>query len=316
MSIHIHPAYKVLVKKIRSGVNPSTLTVSQLREHLGKIFPPTELADVHVEEHKIIAGPNKAELVLTVLRPVGTEKDILPVTLYLHGGGWVTGDRAMYGRPIQDLAIQTNAAVAFVEYSLSPEIKFPVAQEECCDTVKWILKNHSQIRVNPDKLVIAGDSAGGNLSAAVTLMAKERGFVDKIKAQVLIYPALAEAREEYESYHVCGAGDYILSKGELAWSYDLAFGEEVRNNKLAVPIVASLDDLKDLPPALILTAEADPLRDEGEAYARKLIDAGVSTAAVRVLSAVHGFINPAGEAPHYKFAIGTIASYINDVFRQ
>ncbi|KAF7729542.1 hypothetical protein EC973_004216 [Apophysomyces ossiformis] len=316
MSIFIHPAYQAFLKQFRSGPDTKGFTAQQLREHINGLADTSNLPDIYEEEYNIVAGPNKAELVLTVIRPIGTEKDILPVTLYLHGGGWILGDRATYERTIRNWAIQTHGAVAFVEYSLSPEIKFPVAQEECYDTLLWILKNHQQIRVNPDKLVIGGDSAGGNLSAVVCLMAKDRGFVDKIKAQVLIYPAVTEDREEFESYRTCGGGDYVLSTPEVIWSYEQAFGEDAHNNKYAMPLTASLDELRGLPPALVLTAEADLLRDEGEAYAVKLTKAGVEAVAVRVLNAVHGIFSLVYEAPQYDFSMGIITSYVNKVYQQ
>ncbi|KAG0163803.1 hypothetical protein DFQ28_009462 [Apophysomyces sp. BC1034] len=318
MSIPIHPVYSAYLKAIKSGPEIISLTPQQLRGFFHDNVREVLLPEVILEELKVVAGPNKAELTLTVVRPPGTEHTSLPLIFYIHGGGWIFGNKEMFAKPIRDLAVQAHAAVAFLEYSLSPEVKFPVALEECYDTLGWIFENHERINVNPHKVAVVGDSNGGTMTAAVSLMAKESPFSNTIKAQVILYPSMAKSREQFESYHICGTGDYILSKAEIDWFLSHAFAGPLAelDNKLAMPLMASVDDLKDLPPALVLTAEADSLRDEGEAYARKLTDAGVDTVAVRVLGAIHGFVFDNFEAPQYDFAMRTIAVHLATVFKQ
>ena len=172
----------------------------------------------------------------------------------------------------------------FIEYSLAPEAKFPLIHEECYATLQWVLKNGEDNKIDTNKLVVAGDSAGGNLALAIPLMAKQRGLGNVIKAQIAYYPVTALSnRESFPSYQEFGNGDYPLSREDVERVEDQYFKGDGGDKKWAAPLLASIDELHGLPPALIMTCEADLLRDEAEAYGRKLTEAGVKTSTVRLL---------------------------------
>ncbi|KAG2228108.1 hypothetical protein INT45_009154 [Circinella minor] len=235
-------------------------------------------------------GQSTTELIIT--RPPDTENTILPVIVYLHGGGWVGGDSATHRRPRTELAIAAHAAVVFVNYSRSPEHKYPIALEECYDTVTWMGNeaNAHLIHVDPATLVVIGDSAGGNLTAGVTLLAKQRDF-NGICAQVLIYP-VTDCNFSNSSYNKYGGGEYDPSRELMEWFFDQYVPDESKRQEITVsPLKASIENLRGLPPALVLTCEADALLDEGEAYAKKLLAAGVKVIAIRLLGTAHGFLD-------------------------
>ncbi|KAI9494765.1 putative lipase protein, partial [Zychaea mexicana] len=185
--------------------------------------------------------------------------------------------------------------VIFVNYSLAPEVRHPVALEECYDTLEWIAKNGASINVDTSKLVVAGDSAGGNLTTVLSMLDKKRGL-NAIKYQVLYYP-VTDANFSTGSYNQFQEG-YYLTRKMMEWFWNQYVPEEKdRRDITAAPLHASDEDLKGLPPAFVMTAEADVLRDEGEAYARKLVAAGVQVTAVRVLGLIHGVFNVGNLSP-------------------
>ncbi|KAI9491399.1 alpha/beta hydrolase fold-domain-containing protein [Zychaea mexicana] len=237
--------------------------------------------------------PNRAgdaSIQLTINRPLGTEDVILPVIVYLHGGGWVIGNSSTHHRPRTELAVAARAAVIFVHYRLAPEYKYPTGLEDCYDAVTWVgtEANARSINVDANTLVVVGDSAGGNLTAAVTLLAKQRGFKG-IRAQVLFYP-VTDCDFDTESYH--RFANYDPGRELMQWFFDHYVPDNKEREKTTVsPLKATTKDLQGLPPALVVTCEADPLLDEGEAYARKLLAAGVDTTALRILGFGHGFLD-------------------------
>ncbi|KAI9259528.1 alpha/beta hydrolase fold-domain-containing protein [Phascolomyces articulosus] len=234
----------------------------------------------------------QSTITLTMNRPVGTENTILPVVVYIHGGGWVVGDATTHRRPRTELAIAAHAAVIFVSYTRSPEKKYPVALEECYDTVLWVANetNAQSIYVDPTKLVLVGDSAGGNLTVAVTLLAKQRQF-NGIQGQILFYP-VTDCQFDTDSYKKYGGKEYDPSRELMEWFFDQYVPDKEDREKITVcPLKATLDDLKELPPTLVLTCEVDCLLDEGEAFARKLLAAGVDVTAIRILGTIHGFLD-------------------------
>jgi acetyl esterase len=221
----------------------------------------------------------------------------LPVVMYFHGGGWVLGDADTYDYLMRELTNGTGAAVVFVEYSRSPEARYPVALEECYAATKWVAGHGNDLGLNGAQIAVAGDSAGGNLATAVCLLAAQRGGPD-IAAQVLIYPATGSDFNS-PSFQEFATG-YFLTKGTSQWFWkQYTGGQTVEHEPTACPLQATADQLKDLPRALIIAGECDVLRDEGEAYARKLMEAGVPVTCTRYLGAIHGFmgINALADTP-------------------
>ncbi|KAI8080069.1 alpha/beta hydrolase fold-domain-containing protein [Halteromyces radiatus] len=261
-----------------------------------------EVAPLETKRISINVVGQPAEIDLTILRPKGTEQQVLPVAIYLHGGGWCIGSLFEAQKFVKDVVVKAHVAVIHVEYSLSPEVKYPVAVEECYSSILWIYENAASLNVDPSKLMIFGDSAGGNMSTVATILLKERGYGHVINRQILLYPAVARFRNQYDSYHHYGNGNYTLSHDEIAFfaaNYhgensrvqleggDWTYGPEEVSN---APILATLEQLKGLPRCLVVTAECDVLRDEGEEYVRRLTEAGVDACAVRIIGATHGYL--------------------------
>ncbi|MER6910562.1 alpha/beta hydrolase [Streptomyces sp. NPDC000594] len=222
-----------------------------------------------------------------VVRPAG-EDGPLPVILYLHGAGWVFGDAHTHDRLVRELAVGARAAVVFPEYSLSPEARFPVALEENYTVARWIVREGAVRNLDASRLAVAGDSVGGNMTAALTLMAKERGDV-ALALQVLFYP-VTDASFDTPSYHRFAEG-HFLRRDAMKWFWDQYTTDPAERALVtASPLRATGEQLAGLPPAVVITAEADVLRDEGEAYANKLRAAGVPVTSVRVQGVIHDFV--------------------------
>jgi acetyl esterase/lipase len=242
--------------------------------------------EVAIEDTTIPGGPN-GDVSVRIIRPPSAI-GVLPVVLYTHGAGWVFGDTLTHDRLIRELAVGTGAAVVFPNYSLSPEAKYPTALEECYAVARWLAEHGRDKLLDGSRLAVAGDSVGGNMTAALTLLAKQRGM-PSIRAQVLFYP-VTDANFDTESYHQFATG-YFLSREGMQWFWDQYTTDPAQRNEItASPLRASLDQLAGLPPALVITGEADVLRDEGEAYAAKLRQAGVSVTSVRYGGIIHDFV--------------------------
>jgi acetyl esterase len=235
------------------------------------------------EEWVTAADGTKARIV----RPAGSTGP-LPVVLYIHGAGWVFGNAHTHDRLVRELAVGAGAAVVFPEYDLSPEARYPRALEQSYAVARWIValgKNHG---LDPDRLAIAGDSVGGNMAAAITLLAKERGDVN-FRQQVLFYP-VTDASFDTASYREFAVG-YFLQRDGMKWFWDQYTTDEAERNQItASPLRATVEQLSGLPTALVINGEADVLRDEGEAYAAKLREAGVAVTAVRFAGIIHDFV--------------------------
>ncbi|WP_328995600.1 alpha/beta hydrolase [Kribbella sp. NBC_01245] len=222
-----------------------------------------------------------------IVRPAGST-GVLPVVLYIHGAGWVFGNAHTHDRLVRELAVGAGAAVVFPEYDLSPEARYPIAVEQNYKTAQWIVTEGSTYDLDPTRLAIAGDSVGGNMAAALTLLAKERGDV-RFGHQVLFYP-VTDANFDTSSYDEFAEG-YFLTREGMKWFWDQYTTDPAERAQItASPLRASLDELAGLPPALVITGEADVLRDEGEAYAAKLRAAGVPVTAVRFQGIIHDFV--------------------------
>jgi len=210
------------------------------------------------------------------------------VLLFLHGGVWIVGNFQNHQRLLRDLVVGSGQIGVFVEYTSLPAAKYPTQPEECYAALKWIAAHADEFGADGSRIAVAGNSVGGNLTAALTLMSKDRKG-PKISYQVLLIPA-TDASVDTNSYHAYGT-DRFLARDFMKYGWDLyAPDAKTRDNPYVSPLRASSEELKGLPPALVITAENDPLRDEGEAYARKLKEAGVSVAAVRYNGTIHDFV--------------------------
>ncbi|MDX3645826.1 alpha/beta hydrolase [Streptomyces sp. MB09-02B] len=247
-----------------------------------------EIAKPDIDEEWItVSGGPTGSVRARIVRPAGAE-GVLPVILYIHGAGWVFGNAHTHDRLVRELAVGARAAVVFPEYDLSPEARYPVAVEQNYAVAKWVVEQGASKDLDGTRLAVAGDSVGGNMTAALTLMAKQRGDVPLVQ-QVLFYP-VTDASFDTGSYHQFATG-YFLRRDGMQWFWDQYTTDEAeRAHITASPLRASLDQLKDLPPTLVITGEADVLRDEGEAYANKLREAGVAVTAVRFQGVIHDFV--------------------------
>ncbi|MFE9136591.1 alpha/beta hydrolase [Streptomyces sp. NPDC007355] len=255
------------------------------------------------EEWITVHGGPTGDVRARIVRPRGVTGP-LPVILYIHGAGWVFGNAHTHDRLVRELAVGAGAAVVFPEYDLSPEARYPVAVEQNYTVAQWIAREGHHKDLDGTRIAVAGDSVGGNMSAALTLMAKQRGDV-RIAHQVLFYP-VTDASFDTDSYHRFGEG-YFLRRDAMKWFWDQYTTEESERAQVtASPLRASTEQLTGLPPALVITAEADVLRDEGEAYAAKLRAAGVPVTALRVQGVIHDFVmlNALRETRGAELAIG------------
>ncbi|WP_410607229.1 alpha/beta hydrolase [Amycolatopsis sp. lyj-109] len=244
------------------------------------------MAPAEIEVLTVPGGPN-GDVETRIVRPAGAEGP-LPVIVYIHGAGWVFGDFHTHERLVRELAAGVGAAVVFPEYSRSPEARYPVAIEENYAVAKWVAQHGAEKGLDTSRIAIAGDSVGGNMTAALTILAKRRGDVT-FKQQVLFYP-VTDANFDTESYLEFAEG-YFLGREGMKWFWDQYTTDPAQRAEItASPLRASLDELAGLPPALVITGEADVLRDEGEAYAAKLRQAGVPVTAVRYQGIIHDFV--------------------------
>ncbi|MBO2448636.1 alpha/beta hydrolase [Actinomadura barringtoniae] len=245
-----------------------------------------------VDEKWITVPAGVGDVRVRIVRPAGTAGETLPVVLYVHGGGWVLGNAGTHDRLVRELAAGTGAAVAFVEYDRSPEARYPVAIEQAYAAAQWITRHGADEGLDASRLAVAGDSVGGNMTAALTILAKRRGDVIFVH-QSLYYP-VTDAAQDTGSYREFADGPYLTAKA-MAWFWDAYTTDPAERAEItASPLRATLDDLAGLPPALVLVDENDVLRDEGEAYARRLTEAGVPTTSVRYNGTLHDFmmLNP------------------------
>jgi acetyl esterase len=247
-----------------------------------------EIAKPDVDEEWItVAGGPTGEVKARIVKPrdaTGT----LPVVLYIHGAGWVFGDAHTHDRLVRELAVGAGAAIVFPEYDRSPEARYPVAIEQNYAVAQWVVDNGAAKGLDAARVAVAGDSVGGNMAAALTLMAKDRRG-PKLAAQVLFYP-VTDANFDTPSYEQF-AESYYLRRDAMPWFWDQYTTDDAQRNDItASPLRATREQLAGLPPALVITAEADVLRDEGEAYANHLREAGVPVTAVRYQGVIHDFV--------------------------
>jgi acetyl esterase/lipase len=259
-----------------------------------------DLSGVQVSDRSIkVAGES---IGLKIVRPANVKGD-LPVFMFFHGGGWVLGDYPTHERLIRDLVVNSGAVAVYVNYTPSPETHYPTAINQAYAATKWVAEHGKEIGVDGSRLAVAGNSVGGNMAAVVSLMAKEQN-TPKLRFQLLLWP-VTDAKFDTGSYNEFAEG-HFLTKGMMQWFWDsYTTNASERAQIHASPLQASTEQLRGLPPALIQTAGADVLRDEGEAYARKLDAAGVEVTAVRYNGMVHdyGLLNPLHQIPEVKAAM-------------
>ncbi|MGW2278550.1 alpha/beta hydrolase [Streptomyces sp. NPDC001770] len=239
------------------------------------------------EEWITVEGGPTGSVRARIVKPAGAT-GTLPVVLYIHGAGWVFGNAHTHDRLVRELATGAGAAVVFPEYDLSPEHRYPVAIEQNYAVARWVVTEGAGKGLDGGRIAVAGDSVGGNMTAALTLMAKERGDVPLVQ-QVLFYP-VTDASFDTASYHQFAEG-YFLRRDGMQWFWDQYTTDPAQRAEItASPLRATTEQLTGLPPALVITGEADVLRDEGEAYANKLREAGVAVTAVRYQGIIHDFV--------------------------
>ncbi|URK19458.1 alpha/beta hydrolase [Thalassospira sp. GO-4] len=308
----LEPTTRNFINALEASGGPAiyTLTPTEARNVLsgaqsGKIAKPA----VDITDTVFGVGPT-GQTKVRIIRPAGNQ-DRLPAIVYFHGAGWVMGDTGTHDRLVRELAVRANAALVFVDYERSPEQRYPIAIEQDYAVTKYVAEHGEQLNIDPTRLAIAGDSVGGNMTAVVSLLAQERKG-PAITAQVLFYP-VTDADFDNGSYRAFANGPW-LTKPAMEWFWNQYLPEGVdRKDPKITPIHASTEQLSGQAPALVITAENDVLRDEGEAYARKLSQAGVDVTVTRYNGTIHDFVmlNALADTPAAKGAIAQAAQYLH-----
>lgn len=264
-----------------------------------------------IEETERVISQNGYEVNIHITKPKGSRPGA-PVFIFTHGGGWVLGDYPTHRRLVRDLVVESGAVAVFPDYTPSPEAKYPVAINQIYAAMQWVAQNGEEIGVDGKNLAVVGNSVGGNMTAVMALMAKNNNG-PHIKLQVLLWP-VTDSDFETVSYNEFSEGRF-LTKNMMKWFWDNYLPDtEKRKEIYASPLQASLEQLKGLPPALVQTAENDVLRDEGEAYARKLNEAGVEVTLTRYSGLIHdyGLLNPLAHVPAIQTATLQAAAVIKE----
>jgi acetyl esterase len=259
---------------------------------------PVAMRPAEIEDTTWPVGPTGTTKI-RIVRPVAAT-ETLPLLFYTHGGGWVLGDTITHERLVRELAEGVNATVVFVDYINSPTAKYPTQNEQAYASLLYAVEHARELRIDPNRIAIVGDSVGGNMAAVLTLMAKERGG-PRIRFQVLFYP-VTDYRTDNASYRKFADGPWLTAQ-TMQWMFDLQ-GYTGEEGSAAFPLRATVEQLRGLPDALIITDD-DILQQEGEAYAAKLGQAGVRVTAVRYNQTIHDFVmlNPLADTPAVRAAI-------------
>lgn len=310
----VEPATQAFLDKINASSGPPLYELSV--EEARSVFFSLQKGNVtkmpaDIEDKEFPVGPS-GKVSVKIVRPVGV-KTALPAMIYIHGAGWVLGGWESHDRLVRELVNRAQVAAVFVNFSLSPEARYPTAIEECYAATRYVAENAKALNLDASKLIVAGDSVGGNMTIATTMLAKERGG-PRIDLQVLFYP-VTDSNFDNESYQKFGK-NHFLTREAMKWFWNqYAPDEDSRKKHTACPLRASVDDLKELPPAVVFTAENDVLRDEGEAYAHKLSQAGVKVTALRCMGTIHDFVllNAITDTPAPRVAISTAAAAMKEL---
>ena len=267
-----------------------------------------------IDEEWITVPASVGAVRVRIVKPRGMT-GTLPVVVYMHGGGWVLGNAATHDRLVRELAVGARAAVAFVEYTPSPEAHYPVAIEQGYATAQWIVREGASRGLDASRMAVAGESVGGNMAAGLALMAKQRGDVQF--AQLSMYYPVTDAAMNTGSYDQFATG-YYLSRKLMEWFWDAYTSDPTQRAEItASPNQASTEQLTGLPPTFLLVDEADVLRDEGEAFASKLRRAGVPVTTVRYDGTIHDFmmLNPLAETNATRAAVAQAAATLRAALR-
>jgi acetyl esterase len=306
---HLAPGVRDFLKIVNApGAKPleslPKLAARQVLIDAQKAFN-VDYSGIQEDEKEIEAGGYKIRL--NIVRPAGAT-GVLPVFMFIHGGGWILGDYPTHRRLVRDLVVESGCASVFVNYTPSPEAQYPQAINEIYAATKWVAENGASIKVDGGKLGVVGNSVGGNMTGVTALMAKEKKG-PKIAVQIMMWP-VADSTFTEGSYATYGA-DRFLTTPMMKWFWDLYTTDpEARKQPHASLLNASVDQLKGLPPALIQVAENDILRDEGEAYGRALAAAGVTVTTLRYDGMIHdwGMLNGLANEPATKSLVRHAAS--------
>ena len=289
---------KAFLKVLNSSGGPplEALPPLEAREVLVGAQASVQVDLSGIEESEKTITADGYTIKLNIVRPEGIEGR-LPVFMFIHGGGWVLGDYPTHKRMVRDLVVLTGFAGVFVNYTRTPDAKYPQAINEIYAATKWVAEHGDEIDVDGTNLAVVGNSVGGNMTAVTALKAKENGG-PKIKVQIMMWP-VTDATFERESHREFGEKRF-LTTSLMKWMWDLYTTDPKQRQEIyASPVQATVEQLKGLPPALIQVAESDILRDEGEAYGRKLDEAGVKVTTVRYDGMIHdfGLLNGLAEEP-------------------
>jgi acetyl esterase len=266
-----------------------------------------------IDEEWVTVPAAVGDAQVRIIRPKGST-GMLPVIVYMHGGGWILGNAGTHDRLVRELAVGAGAALAFVEYPNSPEARYPVAIEQGYATAQWITREGASMNLDASRMAVAGESVGGDMTAALALMAKDRGDVSFVQ-QSMYYP-VTDAAMDTATYDEFETG-YYLTRAAMEWFWDAYIPDAAQRKEIyASPNQASVQQLVGLPPALLLVDEADVLRDEGESYAAKLRAAGVDVTTVRYPGVVHDFmlLNSMSKAHATRAAIAQSVSFLRAAF--
>jgi acetyl esterase len=274
---------------------------------------PVARLNADVQDTSFPVGP-LGSVNVRIVRPQGVSAP-LPVVMYFHGGGWMLGGKDTHDRLIREIAVGAHVAVVFVDYRRTPDVVYPVPNEEAYAATQYVTANAQSLNVDASRLAVAGDSAGGNMAAVVSLLAKDRNG-PKISHQLLFYPVTDDISQN-SSYTSFGNGPWLTTNA-MHFFLDAHYPKAVRNDVLAFPLKASVEQLKGLPSATVIVAENDLLRDEGEAYARKLDEAGVTVTSTRYNGVIHDFVmlNGVADSPAARAAIAQGNAALRRVFGQ
>jgi acetyl esterase/lipase len=266
-----------------------------------------------IDEEWITVPCSFGDARVRIIKPPGAD-GFLPAIVYMHGGGWVLGNSGTHDRLVRELAVGANAALAFVEYPNAPEGRYPVAIEQGYATAQWITSNGSSLGIDPSRIAVAGESVGGNMTAALSLMAKERGDVQFVHAG-MYYP-VTDAAMDTPSYEEFADGPWLLRKS-MEWFWDAYIADPAQRSEItASPNQATVEQVEGLPPTLLLVDEGDVLRDEGEAYAAKLRQAGVPVTTARYDGTCHDFmmLNALSKTRAARAAIAQATAFLRQAF--
>jgi acetyl esterase len=313
VSAQLEPSTQAFIDSLAGAKPLYTLSPEAARDVLTSVQKsvPVTLAPASSEDRTLNVGP-RGQTNIRVYRPESA-KGTLPVVIYTHGGGWVLGDRDTHDRLLRELAVGADAVMVFVDYDRSPESHYPIAVEESYAVLKYVAEHPTEFAADSRRIAIAGDSVGGNMTAAVALFAKERKG-PQIKAQLLFYP-VTDASMSTGSYTQFAEGPWLTKKA-MAWFWDQYLPDVSKRADIHVsPINASTEQLKGLPQTLLIVDENDVLRDEGEAYGRKLAAAGVTVTSVRYNGTIHDFmlLNPIARTPAVRGAVDQASAYLRKV---